>query len=497
MTILYRSTRGPEEQTFTASQAILQGLNTDGGLFVPVQLPQIDLDFEKLAQASYQEVAFQILRAFLSDFTDQELQDCIDRAYSTNFDTPAIAPLRKSQNGYFLELFHGPTIAFKDMALQLLPHLMVTAAHKNKITKDIVILAATSGDTGKAAMAGFADVPGTKIIVFYPRDGVSTIQKAQMVTQKGENTAVVAITGNFDQAQTNVKNIFNDALFKEQLTRNNVQLSSANSINIGRLVPQIAYYVYAYAQLIKNGAIAAGDKVNFAVPTGNFGNILAAYYAKLIGLPIGKLICASNKNNVLTDFFQTGIYDKNRPFYVTTSPSMDILVSSNLERLIFWLSGKNAQQTRIFMKLLKETGTYQINDAMKRQLSDFYAGCADELTTSNEINRVFREDQYTIDPHTAVASAVARQYQEATNDKTPIVVVSTASPYKFPNVVLKALSGKEAPADGIQADETLSSFINLPLPAAVENLRHAKVRHNRVVAPEHMQEAIGEILELH
>ncbi|ANK60487.1 MULTISPECIES: threonine synthase [Loigolactobacillus] len=494
MEILYRSTRGPEEKALTASQAILQGLAPDGGLFVPVDLPQVELNFAKLINAPYQEVAYQILHAFLTDFTEQELRDCINKAYDKKFTTPAIAPLKKSEDGYFLELFHGPTLAFKDMALSILPYLMTTAAKKNHLDKEIVILTATSGDTGKAAMAGFADVPGTSIIVFYPKDGVSSIQKQQMVTQTGANTHVVGIDGNFDQAQTNVKKIFNDTLFRKQLAAKDFQFSSANSINIGRLVPQIAYYVFAYAQLLKKGAIKNGDKVNFSVPTGNFGNILAAYYAKAIGLPIGKLICASNKNNVLTDFFNSGVYDKNRPFYVTTSPSMDILVSSNLERLIFQLSGKNDQQTRIFMQLLNETGNYQVNDNMRRSLDDFYADYASELETTNEINRVFRENQYTIDPHTAVASAVARKYHEATGDKALTVVVSTASPFKFPNPVLQALSGKAAPVDGIPADETLASFINLPLPKPIEQLRSAPVLHKQIVEPNAMQEAIAEIL---
>ena len=338
MTLVYQSTRD-EKNRVTASQAILQGLATDGGLFTPITYPQVDLDFAKLKDASYQEVAKLVLSAFLDDFSEAELDYCINHAYDSKFDDAAIAPLVKLDGQYNLELFHGATIAFKDMALSILPHLMTTAAKKHGLENKIVILTATSGDTGKAAMAGFADVPGTEIIVFYPKDGVSKVQELQMTTQTGANTHVVAIDGNFDDAQTNVKHMFNDTDLRARLLEHKLQFSSANSMNIGRLVPQIVYYVYAYAQLVKTGEITAGDKVNFTVPTGNFGNILAAYYAKQIGLPVGKLICASNENNVLTDFFKTQVYDKKRSFKVTSSPSMDILVSSNLERLIFHLSG--------------------------------------------------------------------------------------------------------------------------------------------------------------
>ncbi|MFZ1251083.1 MAG: threonine synthase, partial [Streptococcus suis] len=344
MTLVYQSTRDAKN-TVSASQAILQGLATDGGLFTPISMPRVELDFSVLKDASYQEIAKLILSAFLDDFTADELDYCIKNAYDSKFDIPAIASVVKLKGQYNLELFRGSTIAFKDMALSILPYLMTTAAKKHGLENEIVILTATSGDTGKAAMAGFADVPGTQIIVFYPRDGVSKVQELQMTTQTGANTHVVAIDGNFDDAQTNVKHMFNDENLRAKLAAKKLQFSSANSMNIGRLVPQIVYYVYAYAQLVKTGEIAAGDKVNFTVPTGNFGNILAAYYAKQIGLPVGKLICASNDNNVLTDFFSTGVYDKNRTFRVTTSPSMDILVSSNLERLIFHLFGNDAVKT--------------------------------------------------------------------------------------------------------------------------------------------------------
>ena len=353
MTLVYQSTRD-EKNRVTASQAILQGLATDGGLFTPITYPQVDLDFAKLKDASYQEVAKLVLSAFLDDFSEAELDHCITHAYDSKFDDAAIAPLVKLDGQYNLELFHGATIAFKDMALSILPHLMTTAAKKHGLENKIVILTATSGDTGKAAMAGFANVPGTEIIVFYPKDGVSKVQELQMTTQTGANTHVVAIDGNFDDAQTNVKHMFNDTDLRARLLEHKLQFSSANSMNIGRLVPQIVYYVYAYAQLVKTGEITAGDKVNFTVPTGNFGNILAAYYAKQIGLPVGKLICASNENNVLTDFFKTQVYDKKRSFKVTSSPSMDILVSSNLERLIFHLSGNSAEKTATLMAALNE-----------------------------------------------------------------------------------------------------------------------------------------------
>ena len=435
MTLVYQSTRDAKN-TVTASQAILQGLATDGGLFTPVAYPKVDLDFDRLKDASYQEVAKLVLSAFLDDFTAEELDYCITNAYDSKFDTPTIAPLVKLDGQYNLELFHGSTIAFKDMALSILPYFMTTAAKKHGLENKIVILTATSGDTGKAAMAGFADVPGTEIIVFYPKDGVSKVQELQMTTQTGNNTHVIAIDGNFDDAQTNVKHMFNDVTLREKLAANKLQFSSANSMNIGRLVPQIVYYVYAYAQLVKTGEIVAGDKVNFTVPTGNFGNILAAFYAKQIGLPVGKLICASNDNNVLTDFFKTRVYDKKREFKVTTSPSMDILVSSNLERLIFHLLGNDAEKTAALMNSLNSQGQYELTDFDEVILELFAAEYATEAETASEIKRVFESDSYIEDPHTAVASAVYKKYQAATGDVTKTVIASTASPYKFPVVAL-------------------------------------------------------------
>ncbi|VTS18934.1 threonine synthase [Streptococcus anginosus] len=492
MTLVYQSTRDANN-TVTASQAILQGLATDGGLFTPISYPQLELDFAKLKDASYQEVAKLILSAFLDDFTDQELNDCINNAYDSKFDTPEIAPLVKLNGQYNLELFHGATIAFKDMALSILPHLMTTAAKKHGLENKIVILTATSGDTGKAAMAGFADVPGTEIIVFYPKNGVSKVQELQMTTQIGNNTHVVAIEGNFDDAQTNVKRMFNDAALRERLAAHKLQFSSANSMNIGRLVPQIVYYIYAYAQLVKTGQIVAGDKINFTVPTGNFGNILAAYYAKQIGLPVGKLICASNENNVLTDFFKTHVYDKKRSFKVTSSPSMDILVSSNLERLIFHLLGNNAEKTADLMKSLNQHGQYELTDFDPTILELFAAEYATEAETTAEIKRVYEVSDYIEDPHTAVASAVYQKYRTATGDETTTVVASTASPYKFPVVVVEAVMGQSGLSD-FEALVKLHEISGVAVPSAVANLETAQVRHKTTVAADQMQAAVESYL---
>lgn len=494
MTLVYQSTRD-EKNTVTASQAILQGLATDGGLFTPVSYPQVELDFDALKDASYQEVAKLILSAFLDDFTAEELDYCISHAYDSKFDTPAIAPLVKLDGQYNLELFHGSTIAFKDMALSILPYFMTTAAKKHGLENKIVILTATSGDTGKAAMAGFADVPGTEIIVFYPKDGVSKVQELQMTTQTGDNTYVIAIDGNFDDAQTNVKHMFNDVALREKLAANKMQFSSANSMNIGRLVPQVVYYVYAYAQLVKTDQITAGEKVNFTVPTGNFGNILAAFYAKQIGLPVGKLICASNENNVLTDFFKTHVYDKKREFKVTTSPSMDILVSSNLERLIFHLVGNDATKTKELMESLVATGEYQLSDFDADILDLFAAAYADEAETAAEIKRVYEVSDYIEDPHTAVASAVYQKYRTQTGDTAKTVIASTASPYKFPVVAVEAVTGETGLSD-FEALAKLHILSGVPVPPAVDGLETAPVRHRTSVAAQDMQAAVEDYLGL-
>lgn len=492
MTVLYQSTRDDNNKV-TASQAILQGLAADGGLFTPVAIPEVHLDFDQLKETSYQEVAKIVLSAFLDDFTSEELEDCITKAYDDAFDTKTIAPVVKLTHHYNLELFHGSTIAFKDMALSILPHLLTTSAKKQGVNHKIVILTATSGDTGKAAMAGFADVPGTEIIVFYPKDGVSKIQELQMTTQEGQNTHVVAIDGNFDDAQTDVKRMFNDTGLRDRLLAQGMQLSSANSMNIGRLVPQIVYYVYAYAQLLKTGDINKGQAINVTVPTGNFGNILAAYYAREIGVPIAKLICASNENKVLTDFFQTGTYNKKRAFKVTSSPSMDILVSSNLERLIFHLVGNDATKTKALMTALLSQGEYKLDHANQDILDLFEAGFASEAATEREIKRVYEEDHYIEDPHTAVASSVYRAYRDRTNDATPTVIVSTASPYKFPRVVVKAVTGEDA-GDDFVAVAKLHQLSEVSVPLAVRDLEAQPVRHQTVVATKDMQKAVEDYL---
>jgi threonine synthase len=490
MEILYKSTRGSDKNV-TASKAILKGLASDGGLFVPDSIPALPDDLGKLAECSYQELAYIIMSRYFTDYTEEELRYCINNAYDSKFDTEVIAPLHKTENAYFLELFHGKTIAFKDMALSILPYLMTTAAKKNNLKNEIVILTATSGDTGKAALAGFADVPGTRIIVFYPKDGVSPVQERQMVTQKGGNTCVIAIKGNFDDAQTGVKKMFSDKKLNEDLDKAGFQFSSANSINIGRLVPQIVYYVYAYLQLVKSNEIKAGDKVNFTVPTGNFGNILAAYYAKLMGLPVNKLICASNKNKVLFDFFNTGKYDRNREFYVTSSPSMDILVSSNLERLIYKISGEDAAVTAKWMNELSADGTYSISDEQQMKLSDFESGFASEEECAAAIKAVYEEEKYVIDPHTAVGAAVYAKYCMRTGDETPTVIASTASPYKFARSVLSAIDhdAYDAHSDMEQFDD-LSKVSGVPAPAAIEELKNAEVRHKQVVETQEMQQAV-------
>jgi threonine synthase len=444
---------------------------------------------------NYRDLAYEVMKLFLTDFTEEELRYCINHAYDSKFDVPEIAPVVEKDGAYFLELFHGKTIAFKDMALSILPYLMTTAAKKNHITNKICILTATSGDTGKAAMAGFADVPGTEIIVFFPKDGVSPVQKKQMVTQKGKNTHVVAITGNFDDAQTGVKKMFGDRQLAEDADKKEIQFSSANSINIGRLVPQTAYYVYAYSQLVKRGVISAGDPINITVPTGNFGNILAAYYSKRIGLPVNRLICASNENNVLTDFFNTGIYDKNRPFILTTSPSMDILVSSNLERLIYQISGNDAEKTASLMKSLSTGGKYEITDDMKKGLSDFAAGYAPESAVSATIGRIYREADYVIDPHTAVAATVYDLYRKESGDKTPTVIASTASPYKFARAVLHSIDPDKY--DGMTDEEqveALHQVSGVRVPAAIEELKTAPVRHKTVSTVEDMEKTVRGIL---
>ncbi len=492
---MYKSTRS-EGKTVTASQAILQGLAEDGGLYVPTSIPKLDKSLDEIAGMSYQETAYEVMKQFFTDFTEEELKNCITRAYDDKFDTKEIAPMVEKDGVYYLELFHGATIAFKDMALSILPHLLTTSAKKNNISNQIVILTATSGDTGKAALAGFADVEGTSIIVFYPKNGVSKIQERQMVTQKGANTSVVGITGNFDDAQSGVKAMFNNKELAQIMDSKGYQFSSANSINIGRLVPQVVYYVYSYTRLLGQGAIKAGEPVNFVVPTGNFGNILAAFYAKNMGIPVGKLICASNDNKVLFDFFETGVYDKNRDFILTTSPSMDILISSNLERLIFKIAGEDAKATADMMAALASAGKYTITDEMKAQMKDFIGGWASEEKTAGEIKRVYEKTGYVMDTHTAVASAVYQDYKANTGDATKTVIASTASPYKFATSVMGAIDEKYQSMDDFALIDELSKTSGVSIPNAVEEIRTAPVLHDTVCETEDMQKTVESILGL-
>ena len=494
MSIMYKSTRSNSDKV-TASQAILKGLADDGGLFVPDSIPALEVPLEKLADMTYQETAYEVMKLFLSDFTEEELKHCINGAYDDKFDTKEIAPLVKKDGAYYLELFHGKTIAFKDMALSILPYLMTTAAKKNGVKNEIVILTATSGDTGKAALAGFADVPGTSIIVFYPKNGVSPIQEKQMLTQKGENTNVVGIIGNFDDAQTGVKEMFHSKNLAERMNAKGYQFSSANSINIGRLLPQIVYYVYAYGQLLKQGEISCGEKMNVVVPTGNFGNILAAFYAKNMGLPIETLYCASNENKVLFDFFQSGTYDRKREFILTSSPSMDILISSNLERLIYRITGEDAAQTKVFMDALSSNGEYTITKEMMEKLSCFVGGYASEAETAANIKKVFDKAGYIMDTHTSVASCV--YYDKAKDAGLKTVIASTASPYKFTRSVMDAIDKEkyDSMTDFELVDE-LNALSGVKIPEAIEEIRTAPIRHDIVCDKREMQMTVEKILGL-
>ena len=495
MEILYNSTR-TEGKSVKASEAILKGLSEDGGLFVPDRIPALDKTLEELSEMTYGQVAYEVMKLYLTDFTQQELQDCIAKAYDEKFDTEEIAPMVEADGAYYLELFHGSTIAFKDMALSILPHLLTTSAKKNHVKNEIVILTATSGDTGKAALAGFADVEGTRIIVFYPKNGVSPIQEKQMVTQKGKNTYVVGIHGNFDDAQTGVKQIFGDKELAAYMDEKGFQFSSANSINIGRLVPQIVYYVYAYAKLFKEERIQSGEKINVVVPTGNFGNILAAFYAKQMGLPIDKLICASNENKVLYDFFRTGTYDKNREFVLTTSPSMDILISSNLERLIYRIAGNDPDKNKELMNALVQGGAYAITDEMKAQLADFYGNYASEEETALKIHDLYDSTGYVIDTHTAVAACVYDKYKKETEDHKLTVIASTASPYKFTRSVMNAIDHKYDSMGDFELVDKLSELSKVEVPKAIEEIRTAPVVHDHVCDKNEMKKTVMEFLNI-
>ncbi len=495
MEILYNSTRS-KENPVKASEAILKGLSEDGGLFVPERIPALDKNFTELSEMTYAETAYQVMKLYLTDFTEEELKGCIARAYDDKFDREEIAPLVEADGAFYLELFHGATVAFKDMALSILPHLMTVSAKKNHVKNEIVILTATSGDTGKAALSGFADVEGTRIIVFYPKCGVSPIQEKQMVTQKGKNTYVVGIHGNFDDAQSGVKEIFGDKELAAYMDEKGFQFSSANSINIGRLVPQIVYYVYSYAKLLKQGVIRDGEKINVVVPTGNFGNILAAFYAKQMGVPIDKLICASNENKVLYDFLRTGTYDRNREFVLTSSPSMDILISSNLERLIYHIAGNDPEKNKDLMKKLSQGGVYTITEEMRGKLSGFYGNYASEEETAKTIRGLYDRTGYVIDTHTAVASCVYEKYKEETKDRKTAVIASTASPYKFTRSVMEAIDCEHAQMGDFELADRLSELSKVKVPKAIEEIRTAPVVHDHVCEKTEMKKMVMNFLKI-
>lgn len=498
----YNSTTN-KSVSVSAAQAIAQGISSDGGLFVPCEIPSYSLsDIIELSKLDYCGRAKKILGDYLEDFTQEEIDECVTKAYTKEkFGDENPAPVVfETNNGVemnILELWHGPTCAFKDMALQILPHLLTKSLKKTSDGKEAVILVATSGDTGKAALEGFKDVDGTRIIVFYPEKGVSPMQKHQMNTQLGENVNVCAIEGNFDDAQTGVKNIFTTSEIIEKLGQNNMLFSSANSINWGRLLPQIVYYFSAYCDVVNSERIKAGDKINVCVPTGNFGNILASYYAKMMGLPINKFICASNSNNVLTDFIRTGVYNKNRDFYTTISPSMDILVSSNLERLLYHLTDNDDKQVKQWMTALKTEGSYAVSDVIKDKVSSlFYGGCCDDENTQATIKKMFSDSAYLCDTHTAVAVNVYENYVNETGDKTPTVVVSTASPYKFSKSVLEAVGGDVNVGSEFEMVDELNKITSMPVPTPLAALKDRQVRFNNVIAANNMPEYVLKTLEI-
>ena len=482
----------------TASKAIADGISPDGGLYIPESIPQLSADeIKALCGVNYKERAKKVLGLYLTDFTKDELDYCVEGAYKDGkFDSEFVAPVvNVHDNVNILELFRGPTCAFKDMALQILPYLLTVSAKKNLKDKEIVILVATSGDTGKAALEGFKDVEGTRILVFYPNDGVSPMQKLQMTTQEGGNVGVCAIYGNFDDCQTGVKNIFTNKEILDRFQQNNLVFSSANSINWGRLAPQIVYYVSAYCDMINNGSIKYGDKINIVVPTGNFGNILAAYFAKEMGLPVNKLICASNANKVLTDFIETGVYDRNRDFFTTVSPSMDILISSNLERLLYILCGRDSAVINDWFTQLKENGKYEVSDEVKAQIqSIFVAGCCDDVKTKETISRVYKDFGYLADTHTAVALDVCDSYIAKTGDVTPVVVASTASPFKFSKAVLSAVEGEKDYADEFSTVNALEEISSLKAPEQLSALKGKEVRFTKVTTKENMADVVFEML---
>lgn len=489
----FKSTRGSQRE-LTGAQAIIQGIAEDKGLYVPAEIPALPFKIEDMIGKTYQEVAFQVIGAFFDDYIPEEMRACIDGAYDEKFEAADIAPMAFAGDAWFLELYHGKTAAFKDMALSILPYLLTTAVKKENEDKKICILTATSGDTGKAALEGFADVPGTEIIVFFPNQGVSQVQERQMITQEGANTHVFAINGNFDDAQTGVKKIFNDSDFAQRLAASGCKLSSANSINIGRLVPQVAYYVYSYIRLVEKGVLKNGEAMNIVVPTGNFGNILAGYYAKQMGIPVNRFICASNENKVLTDFINTGVYDIRRDFYLTNSPSMDILISSNLERLLYHLSGGNGAEIKGLMERLDADKVYTVSDAIKGGLSDFYGGYADVDATCETIGEMYKEHGYLLDTHTAVAYKVYEDYRKATGDMTPTVIASTASAYKFAESVAKSIGlGEEE--NGFRYVEALAAETGVRVPKGLKDLDKKEIRHTGVIDVDQMLKTVEEAVK--
>lgn len=491
----YISTRSNNTLVFS-SEAVIKGIAPDGGLYVPDEIPDIKEKIENLVNMNYKDIAYFVMKKYFTDFNDADLKDCINKAYNCKFDTALIAPLVEKESVHFLELYHGPTLAFKDMALSILPHLLKTSVKMQNIKKEIVILTATSGDTGKAALEGFANVEGIKIIVFFPQNGVSEIQKRQMITQEGENTYVVGIEGNFDDAQSGVKKLFSDDEFVKKLYDKNFMLSSANSINIGRLIPQVVYYFYGYLNLLKNKKITNNEKINIVVPTGNFGNILAAYYAKKMGLPIKKLICASNENNVLFDFLHSGTYDKRRELKLTSSPSMDILVSSNLERLLFEISGRSDELIRELMLKLNTEGKYEITQSMKKELNEFYGGFAEEKEVFENINNVYKASGYVMDTHTAVAYSVYKKYKKETGDEAQTIIASTASPFKFGRSVGKALGIDVDGIDDFRILDELSKISETEIPEAIKTLENKQIIHKNSCNKDEMKQAVENFLKI-
>lgn len=500
--MLYESTRGSKNKK-TGAQAVIRGIAEDKGLYVPKSIPALPFDLKEMAEkiaagkAGYRDVAHAVIGAFFDDFTEDEMKACIEGAYDKKFTAEDIVDIKTAGGAHFLELYHGKTAAFKDMALSILPYLMTTSCKKEGEENKICILTATSGDTGKAALEGFAGVPGTEIVVFYPCDGVSQVQERQMITQEGDNTHVFAIRGNFDDAQTGVKRIFSDDDFAKKLAARGIKLSSANSINIGRLVPQVAYYVYSYLKLVAGDQLECGKPMNVVVPTGNFGNILAAYFAREMGVPVNKFICASNDNNVLTDFIRKGAYDIRsdvRSFYCTNSPSMDILISSNLERLLYLLSERDGRLVADWMKELDTDKNYQVTAKVKDALKDFYGGFCSQEETLKEIGDMWRDNHYLMDTHTAVAYKVYSDYQKETGDETPTVIASTASAYKFAESVAKAC-GIGPCNDGFEYVKALAEETGVPVPYGLKDLDKKEIRHTGVVDADKMDEAVLEALK--